>query len=524
MVKSYRLSVVAFAGLTLGLLALSPVARAGDYYVDAAAPAGGNGSSGAPYKTIQQGLNAAQPGDNVIVRAGTYTQASTLTFPRSGTDGASITLKAAPGEAVLVQTQVGLNISLIQTARSYITIEDITFDGNYNTANGMIRLDPGGAFQTFRRCEIRRQGNHLLRIDSSDLLVEDCNIHHAIWPASPSTDAHCTHSQTGFRHTFRRCDMHHATGDLWQGSRDGAWGDIVFENCDLHIELMDVTENGIAAGTPITENHLDTKNMAGIVNSNVTVRYCQVRGSRLGRLAGPGGTDAALNLKDGVQGFYIYGNIICNNQWALRLRYPSTGYHVYNNFIYDNDLAVRLEDGVADLAFLNNTFYKNTTLIQNVSSAAPLNWKNNVFATATGAVWPGTFTNNLFWSVPSGSWQSTNGNRVANPLFLDSAAYDLHLAGGSPAIDVGLTLTEITDDFDGDPRPVGPACDIGADEFRYAGDVDADGHVDVVDLLFFVDAFGSVLGDPAYDPRCDCNRDDSVDVVDLLMLVENFGN
>jgi len=55
------------------------------------------------------------------------------------------------------------------------------------------------------------------------------------------------------------------------------------------------------------------------------------------------------------------------------------------------------------------------------------------------------------------------------------------------------------------------------------GDVDGDGHVDVVDLLYLVDAFGSVTGDANYDPRCDFNSDGGVDVVDLLILVENFG-
>jgi hypothetical protein len=55
------------------------------------------------------------------------------------------------------------------------------------------------------------------------------------------------------------------------------------------------------------------------------------------------------------------------------------------------------------------------------------------------------------------------------------------------------------------------------------GDVNHDGHVDVVDLLYFVDAFGSVTGDPNYDPACDFNSDGSVDVVDLLDLVYNFG-
>ena len=47
--------------------------------------------------------------------------------------------------------------------------------------------------------------------------------------------------------------------------------------------------------------------------------------------------------------------------------------------------------------------------------------------------------------------------------------------------------------------------------------------MDVVDLLYLVDAFGSMTGDTNYDPACDYNSDGSIDVVDLLMLVENFG-
>lgn len=54
------------------------------------------------------------------------------------------------------------------------------------------------------------------------------------------------------------------------------------------------------------------------------------------------------------------------------------------------------------------------------------------------------------------------------------------------------------------------------------GDVDGDKHVDVVDLLHFVDTFGSVIGDAIYDDRCDFNNDGGVDVVDLLMFVDSF--
>jgi hypothetical protein len=55
------------------------------------------------------------------------------------------------------------------------------------------------------------------------------------------------------------------------------------------------------------------------------------------------------------------------------------------------------------------------------------------------------------------------------------------------------------------------------------GDVEGDGLVDVVDLLYLVDSFGTLSGDASFDPWCDFNEDGAVDVVDLLTLVENFG-
>jgi hypothetical protein len=58
--------------------------------------------------------------------------------------------------------------------------------------------------------------------------------------------------------------------------------------------------------------------------------------------------------------------------------------------------------------------------------------------------------------------------------------------------------------------------------FDMASDINGDGHVDVQDLLFLVDAFGSLVGDANYDATCDFNSDGSVDVVDLLTLVGNW--
>lgn len=59
--------------------------------------------------------------------------------------------------------------------------------------------------------------------------------------------------------------------------------------------------------------------------------------------------------------------------------------------------------------------------------------------------------------------------------------------------------------------------------FAMPGDVTGDGHVDVEDLLWLVDAFGSLYEDANYNAACDFDGDGAVDVVDLLILIENFG-
>jgi hypothetical protein len=50
--------------------------------------------------------------------------------------------------------------------------------------------------------------------------------------------------------------------------------------------------------------------------------------------------------------------------------------------------------------------------------------------------------------------------------FVDAAAGDLHLvATATAAIDQAAPLAQVTDDFDGNARPIGPAPDVGADEY-----------------------------------------------------------
>jgi hypothetical protein len=64
-----------------------------------------------------------------------------------------------------------------------------------------------------------------------------------------------------------------------------------------------------------------------------------------------------------------------------------------------------------------------------------------------------------------GSGTNQSHNLVTDPKFIDPSANNFHLQPNSPAIDAGITIPEVTTDFDGITRPQGNAYDIGAYEF-----------------------------------------------------------
>jgi hypothetical protein len=68
-------------------------------YVNAGAPAGGSGSAAAPYRTIQEGVNHAGPGTQVLVADGIYYES--VRFPASGSASNWIQVKAAGSAAIL---------------------------------------------------------------------------------------------------------------------------------------------------------------------------------------------------------------------------------------------------------------------------------------------------------------------------------------------------------------------------------------------------------------------------------------
>lgn len=91
---------------------------------DDAAP----GTVDRPLATISSAVDRAQPGQQVLVRGGTYREAVTIRG-RSGRADAWITLRSYPGERAVISVDVGQNAVALRQGSSYINIACLELAG-----------------------------------------------------------------------------------------------------------------------------------------------------------------------------------------------------------------------------------------------------------------------------------------------------------------------------------------------------------------------------------------------------------
>lgn len=92
------------------------------WHVSASAPGGGTGTAARPFAAVQRGLDAARPGDTVLVGAGRYV--GTVRTVRGGAAGRPVVLRGLPG-AVLSGTSPRHD-RLLTVAHDWVVVTGLT--------------------------------------------------------------------------------------------------------------------------------------------------------------------------------------------------------------------------------------------------------------------------------------------------------------------------------------------------------------------------------------------------------------
>ncbi|HOZ49821.1 MAG TPA: Ser-Thr-rich GPI-anchored membrane family protein [Candidatus Hydrogenedentes bacterium] len=220
------------------------------------------------------------------------------------------------------------------------------------------------------------------------------------------------------------------------------------------------------------------------VNSNPTltnVTFLENEAQTVDAVPALGGAIANYNSHPTVSRCWFQGNTAAGSGGAIAFQTAAgkTALDALNSVFYGNEAD---GDGGAVCCLTSSPSFLHCTFVENVADA-----EVNEFG-AGGAVYVGTgsdpmIANSILWDngpeeiyVDStggtveyadveGGWAGT-GNINEPPQFVNATEGDFALQAGSLCIDAGGAVYCAVEDFDGQPRPVGAGCDMGAYEYQ----------------------------------------------------------
>jgi hypothetical protein len=446
----------------LGAMAWPGIASAREIIV---APSGGD------FTTVTAGVNAAQAGDIITVRAGTYYEA--VSFGRSGSAVAGfITLQGEPGAILDGNGGSGQGITI--NSRNYIRVVGMTVRNFKGSGTPMgISVEGSSSFVELR--------NNLIH----NIENPNGNAHGVAFYGSAATPMANIVVEGN---EIRNCRLGQSEALVLNGNIDGfvVTGNIVHDNDNIGIDFIGFEGTGPAAQDQ-ARNGVCVDNVVYNISSATNPTY--------------GGERSADGIYvDGGRDIVIERNKVDNCDIGIEVASEHLGkttsnITVRNNFISRGYLGNILMGGYAanrgnalNVIVVNNTTYQGTNgEIELQNNCDGITIKNNILYARTGQSYVsqsgGNNTNIMVGSnIYFGASITSPGPfpdllaRFVNPLLIGPPA-DLHLLVGSPAIDAGINLGNDAQgqplsgvsDIDGRPRVHGISVDIGAHEFAIGG-------------------------------------------------------
>ncbi len=391
-------------------------------------PPSGNIVHVSTVNALQSAVNNASPGDTILIADGTY--------PLNGVylrvDSPSLTIRSASGNrAAVILDGNYITTEIFQVVASDVTIADLTLREAYDHPIHISSTESSHTLNTLiYNLHIIDPGQQAIKINPANSGL----------PGYYTDDGEiaCSHielTDAGRTHIRDNCytggiDAHQSRGWLFRDNLiEGFWCDSGLSEHGIHLWR--------GCRDTLIERNMLNDNARGIGLGLVT--------SGSGRTYPDDPCPVAVGYVDDFGGL------------------------IRNNFVSAND---------ADL-FASEYGFDCGICLWNACNAQVLN--NTVFTTDSGSTfssieWRFPNTNAvIFNNLVNHQMQERNGatgtltgnlTTVQASWFVDAAMGDLHLlAIATDAIDRVVEPANVSDDIDGDLRPIGTAPDIGADEY-----------------------------------------------------------
>ncbi|WKN42563.1 PA14 domain-containing protein [Tunicatimonas pelagia] len=276
---------------------------------------------------------------------------------------------------------------------------------------------------------------------ATDILFDRCTFQN-IRGTKVGNDTHAIAcGRRGKRITIKRCTFINIAAD---GIQMGHRGE-------------DIRDWEISNNTFINcgENGVDIKTVKGgiLVKRN---SFSKNNGCASNTPGCTGGSGKGVVIHHRARGVRIEGNRFYNNDLGAALIVVQgqrpTNIKIINNFFYQNRKGLLIHKG-DKISIHHNTFVNHSQRHVNIT-ANPSGWLS--------------FRNNLM--VGSGKLLQPYGqgnlslDKVAEARFSDPDAHNYRVKSSSPAVDAGVSVSWLTTDWEGHPRPQGSRNDVGADE------------------------------------------------------------
>jgi parallel beta-helix repeat protein len=450
----------------------------------------GNGSQGAPYKTITKASTVAYAGDTIYIGAGTYYE---MVQPsRSGTTGSYITYTSLGDGEVIIDAQNGTRAAGIKiVGKEFLKFINLTTRGASDSSkwpSSGVAISDGShdividGIKTYSNYfGIMANGNGGVQV--YNILVQNCttfngttgNAHMGIFFYRRVYDSQIIDNETAYngpvKYTF---GIEIGTSNT-DPQTEGARNIVVHGNNSHHNEMQGIRTWG-AVGVLIDNNWTHDNGATGIQlennSANVVVQNnTSEMNANVYEYESPFWSDDSVNVlvrnnifrtsKVGIdittsQNVIVHNNYVyLNNRGAINL-YNTTGLivkapvnvAVANNTFYKNGASgiskagVNFSDGCTGMYFVNNIISETATSKDLYQVNCSMLADNNDYYNTRALVMQYESSTYSWANYRAITGQDANSLSV-DPQFTNAGANDLSLLLSSPLLDAGRMLATV---------------------------------------------------------------------------------